>query len=424
MSRTVQIQPWYCSHLDQGTLCGFDREVIEAPTQPLLHQGARFLFINKGEGVLRLQNTDYPLRPGALVAILPWQLSEMVQVDSPLAYFILRYQLDTVNGVIKSICNVRSEPVRLLEEMENSPVIYCQGRDADRIQQLLLTLQAETQRGEGGEADSPSRGIYEISLLVQLMVLFQRIGMAGDGKFGHPRQEVDKSEIFRYLYTHLSEKITLKSLSGIFYLSESAIRLYIREMTGLSFFDLLGEMRVAKTINFLLYTDLTLEELAQILGYVDASHISKVFAARMGMRAGEYRRTYQKAGEICKIKESRLAYDVVAWIYRNHTEPLTVHLVAERFGITTEELHKILLYQVEKNFESFLNYVRVLHASQLLAETDTTITAIAMEVGYNTVKSFTRNFLRFQVMTPSRYRELAARARRETAGDWKAAEKD
>ncbi len=417
MSRTVQMQPGFCSRLDQGTLCGFDREVIEAPTAPLLHQGARFLFINQGEGILRLQNADYSLRPGALVAILPWQLSQVMQVDSPLGYFILRYQLDTINEVVKSICNVRGEAVKLLEEMENSPVVYCGEQDAARVRQLLLTLQQETEEGE-----QPLREIYEVSLLTQLMVLFCRAGQQENRNFGRPRQQVDKSEIFRYLYTHLNEKITLQSLSGIFYLSQSAIRLYIREMTGLSFFDLLGEMRVARTINFLLYTDLTLEELAQILGYVDASHISKVFSARMGMRAGEYRRTYQKVGEICKIRESRLGYEVVAWIYRNHTEALTVHTVAKHFGITTEELHRLLLYQVEKNFESFLNYVRVLHASQLLAETDATITAIAMEVGYNTVKSFTRNFLRFQVMTPSRYREQALQARRD--GKFKKKEKD
>ena len=54
-------------------------------------------------------------------------------------------------------------------------------------------------------------------------------------------------------------------------------------MTGLSFFDLLNEMRIGKTVNYLLYTDLTVEELAEILGYVDASHLSKVFSARVGM---------------------------------------------------------------------------------------------------------------------------------------------
>ena len=82
----------------------------------------------------------------------------------------------------------------------------------------------------------------------------------------------------------------------MFYMSEGSIRKYIREVSGLSFFDLLAEMRVTRTMNFLLYTDFTLEEIAGILGYVDASHMSKVFAARMGTKAGEYRKTYQPAG--------------------------------------------------------------------------------------------------------------------------------
>ena len=64
-------------------------------------------------------------------------------------------------------------------------------------------------------------------------------------------------------------------------MSESSISTYITRTTGLSFFDLLNEMRIGKTINFLLYTDFTLEELAEILGFVDSAHISKVFSARV-----------------------------------------------------------------------------------------------------------------------------------------------
>ena len=86
------------------------------------------------------------------------------------------------------------------------------------------------------------------------------------------------------MYTHLSEKLTLSQLSRQFFLSESAISAYITQTTGLSFFDLLGEMRIGRSISFLLYTDLTMEQLAEILGFVDSSHISKVFSARLGTR--------------------------------------------------------------------------------------------------------------------------------------------
>ena len=149
-------------------------------------------------------------------------------------------------------------------------------------------------------------------------------------------------------------------------MSESSISNYITLTTGLSFFDLLNEMRVGKTINFLLYTNLTMEELAEILGFVDSSHISKVFAARIGMKANDFRKTYQNVYEMCNIKMTRDAYDIVAYIYRNYAEDLTPPEHGGPFHISIKELNTILLYQVEKNFPDFLNFVRVNRASGAL----------------------------------------------------------
>lgn len=164
-------------------------------------------------------------------------------------------------------------------------------------------------------------------------------------------------------------------------------------------------MRVGKTINFLLYTNLTMEELAEILGFVDSSHISKVFAARIGMKANDFRKTYQNVYEMCNIKMTRDAYDIVAYIYRNYAEDLTPQNTADRFHISIKELNTILLYQVEKNFPDFLNFVRVNRASELLKNTDQTITQIAIDVGFNNAKTLTRNFLRYRTMTPGAFRQ-------------------
>ena len=207
------------------------------------------------------------------------------------------------------------------------------------------------------------------------------------------------------MYNHLSEKLTLSNLSKLFFMSESSISNYITLTTGLSFFDLLNEMRVGKTINFLLYTNLTMEELAEILGFVDSSHISKVFAARIGMKANDFRKTYQNVYEMCNIKMTRDAYDIVAYIYRNYAEDLTPQNTADRFHISIKELNTILLYQVEKNFPDFLNFVRVNRASELLKNTDQTITQIAIDVGFNNAKTLTRNFLRYRTMPPGAFRQ-------------------
>ena len=163
-------------------------------------------------------------------------------------------------------------------------------------------------------------------------------------------------------------------------------------------------MRIGKTADYLLYTDLTLEELAEILGYVDASHISKVFSARVGMRIGAYRKTYQRVEEICQVEQGRLAYAIVQAIYRGYAAPLRAQETADAFGISVSQLNKMLLCQVEKNFEDFLNYVRINRACEQLLHTRKPIHEISFEVGYNSTKTFTRYFLRQMAMTPSAFR--------------------
>ena len=61
--------------------------------------------------------------------------------------------------------------------------------------------------------------------------------------------------------------MTLDKLSKQFYMSKSSISKYILDQTGVPFKELLNEMRITKTMNYLLYTDITLEELAMMLGY-------------------------------------------------------------------------------------------------------------------------------------------------------------
>ena len=287
-------------------------------------------------------------------------------------------------------------------------VASCNSVQADRIRNIILSIRDEVGIESAMKIipSKPLSGVYMTSLLAELIVHFLRIG---DENYPEcERVSNDRSEIFRYMYTHLNEKLTLKLLAQIFYMSESSISTYITQISGLSFFDLLNEMRVGKTINYLLYTDFTLEELAEIMGYVDASHISKVFAARIGMKVNEYRRTYQKINNICDIGKIRQSYAIVSYIYRNYQERLTAKTLAEQFSISVNDLHLILLQQVEKNFEDFLNFVRVNRACELLLKTNKSIIDIAVEVGYNTTKTLNRNFLKLKMMTPSKLRESVA----------------
>ena len=420
LSNIIKMQDLYFSDYDSHRLCQFYYEVLDKPTTPIIHQMSRFWLINKGRGVLKLQGKEYELKPGTLVSVLPWQVSDIVQVDSPIQYFLLVYYFDGVNDIIKSLYNLGHGPLNLIEDLSQNPVIYCSTGQAKYMHQLFLQLRDELGGGAVPSLEtsvaSELGSLFITNKLIELIINLWRIGKANSSQAAEVSAPADRTEILQYMYHHLSEKLTLKTLAKTLYMSESSISRYIVQTTGLTFPNLLNEMRVGKTITYLLYTDFTMDELAEILGFVDSSHICKVFAARIGLKANEFRKTYQKIGSICNIRDSRKAYSIVEYIYKHYSGNLTPQSVARKFDITVRKLNTILFYQVEKSFSDFLNYVRINRACGLLLDTDKTIAEIASLTGYNNVKTLTRNFLKFQVMTPGKYRESVSKKGGETPG--------
>ncbi len=408
MSKLVPIQSIYCSKEDESRLCSFDTEVISSPTTPLIHPMSRLWLINEGEGTLLLNDKKYHLTKGTLVSVLPWQITDIIEVTSPLQFFVMVYYFDNINEIIKTFYNPDSVHLSVAQSISKTPVIYFDAQNHEQMKRLFFQIKEEINTQSQFSISDPesvleSRGLsnlYITNKLIEILLSFIRAGRT----LPTPESSIEASEIFQFLYTHLNEKITLSMLSQKFYMSESAISSYIKKTTGLSFFDLLNEMRVGKTINYLLYTDFTLEELAEILGFVDSAHISKVFLARIGMKANDFRKTYQSIGDKCRIKDRQVFYAIVSYIYRNYAEDLHPKTVSEQFGISPKELNRILLFQVEMNFNDYLNYIRVNRACELLLETDKSILTIALEVGYNTEKTLSRIFLRFRSMTPGNFR--------------------
>ena len=412
MPEIVPMQSLYGSMQEEKKICSFDIEVISEPTTPLIHPMSRFWMVDSGEGELLLNNRKYPLKPGTLVSVLPWQITDIVMVKSPLRLLILVYYFDNVHEIIKTFYNPGNTPLSIMQVMAHKPVIQLSPPTATAVSALFLQIRAEagldsTPPPQDTEAPSAALcNLYMTNKLIEIIICFLRAQEQNTEQA--EEKETDPSQILLYLYGHLRQKITLSQLSKIFFMSESAISAYITSTTGLSFFDLLNEMRIGKTINYLLYTDFTLEELAEILGFVDSAHISKVFLSRIGMNANKFRTTYQNVANICRMRDRRDFYSLVSYIYRHYSEDLRLQEVGAKFHISPRKLNHILLYQVEMNFSDFLSFVRVNRASELLLKSNKTILEIALEVGFHSEKTLSRHFLRFRAMTPGKFRQTVA----------------
>ena len=402
MAELIKLQSELRSQVSRNKLYAFNMEVISKPTDPLIHQEARFWLINKGEATARIHGKTIRLEPGSLVAVLPWEITEILEVKVPLQYYIVVYHFDSISILIKALCGDFKEAPEIFEEMRRNPEVKCQKQQYQKIRDIFLELREELGAEDILQTGDPRKlsSVFVTNKIISLILEFSRM----QAPFGEEKTEFNKEEILQYIYTHLSEDISAKSLSKIFYLSENTISHYVKQLTGLSVGELCHEMRLVRVSNYLLYTDLTVSELSEIVGYSDASHLSKLFKARMGVKINEYRKTYSKITKFCAIEETKTIYALISYIYKNHTDDISIKDVSEEFHMTPTNVNKVLMCQVEKNFADFLNYLRINHACKLLLTTDKTILDIAIEVGYNNAKTFTRNFVKYKVMMPSEFK--------------------
>lgn len=410
MRERATLQSQYCSDIDIKQICSFDYEVIENKTQSLYHQVPRFLYIRKGKAKFKVDTEVYDIEENCLVSILPWDRTEVIEVEETLQFEVIKYNYDIVANVVRSVGTKGENDISLLKKFEETVVVRL---NADRKKEIeTICNRVKVEMGvESLVQNIEHENYHELvvcTLIVQLIAVFCRT--AEDSKI-HAKTEPEDSNgmsmILRYIYMHLGEKLTLDKLSKQFYMSKSSISKYISENTGLSFNELVNEMRVTKITNYLLYTDFTIEELANILGYVDAAHVSKVFSARMDDKIGNYRKTYGKVLQAANIIESKKDYKVVEYILKHYADDISAQQVADEFQISVVEINRLLAAQVECGFHEFLNRTRINEASKLLLETNMEITDIAIEVGYNTVKTFRRNFIQHRHMNPSEFRNNA-----------------
>lgn len=410
------VQSPLLSNKGLGFLCSFDIEVDEGPTKALLHQQARFLYIVEGKGVIQIQGQDFPLEKGMMVALMPWQYSIITHVDRPLHYYKIVFHFELINNIIKSLLNVFNEDMDLFDSLIGQSAVYLSPDSRRHVENICQHLKEELGVDSWPEdkkiKKDPYQNIMINNLIVLLTIYYCRNSQINSLTLKqNQNKDISRDDrsrrlkIFSYIYEHLSEKISLSDLEEHFYMSQSSIGKYIKEVSGMSYSKLLVLMRVTKSINMLLYTNLTLEELASLVGYCDAAHISHILSQKLGMTPNEFRKNYDRLNSLSASSSSRSAYSIISYMNEHSDQDLNSESVADYFKISVGQLNRFIEYHMEQTFYDFLHRLRVEKAAKLLVETKATISEIAYDVGYNNDKTFNRNFKKIYKIPPGEFRE-------------------
>ncbi|MDB5954742.1 AraC family transcriptional regulator [Ramlibacter sp.] len=98
---------------------------------------------------------------------------------------------------------------------------------------------------------------------------------------------------------------------------------------------------------------------------------------------------------------------VVNRIMRDYAQALSAADMAAELGMSESRFSRFFRRATGNTFTDFVNRIRVNRAGQLLMDTDSLVTRICYEVGFNNVANFNRRFLEVKGVTPTEFRRQA-----------------
>ena len=101
------------------------------------------------------------------------------------------------------------------------------------------------------------------------------------------------------------------------------------------------------------------------------------------------------------VKKESLIDEIIAYVDKNYTEPISLKSMAEALGYESHYLSRYFHQRIPMHFSRYVNLYRVERATNLLMNTDMSITEIALSSGFQSIRSFNRVYLELTGLSPS-----------------------
>ncbi|NWL86920.1 AraC family transcriptional regulator [Paenibacillus sp. 79R4] len=94
-------------------------------------------------------------------------------------------------------------------------------------------------------------------------------------------------------------------------------------------------------------------------------------------------------------------HKIISFIEANYAMDLSVEMMSERFEMNPSHFCRSFKKAIGMNFKTYLNTIRVLMAEHQLVNTDSSITDIALECGFGSIRTFNRVYKELKGCAPS-----------------------
>ena len=238
---------------------------------PHTHNHTELFYIIGGKGQFLIEDTSYPVGVNNLVIINP----NVPHTEDSLNAQPLEYIVLGIEGVELAITGSSDSQFCILDHFESVEISSC-----------LRNILREMELKNTGYED-----ICQAYMEILIIRLMRSTSLAMQTEPPITSGNRQCAAVRRYIDLHFKEPLTLDQLSEEAHMNKYYLSHAFKREYGISPINYMISRRIEESKYLLMETDLSMSQIAQLLGFSSLSYFSQVFRRSQGVSPLEYRQS-------------------------------------------------------------------------------------------------------------------------------------
>ena len=238
---------------------------------PHTHNHLELFYIVGGKGQFLIQDQLYPVNPNNLVVINPNVTHTEVSLNAqPLEYIVLG-----IEGIELATNESSNGQFNILDHFESVEISSC-----------LRNILREMEQKNTGYED-----VCQAYMEILIIRLMRNIALAVPTESQVVSGNRQCASVKRYIDLHFKEALTLEQLAEDAHMNKYYLSHTFKREYGISPINYMITKRIEESKYLLAETDLSMSQIAQLLGFSSLSYFSQVFRRTQSATPMEYRQS-------------------------------------------------------------------------------------------------------------------------------------
>lgn len=375
---------------------------VQSETAKTSKMSVQFFFIKSGSGKIQINNQEYIVKKGSVLWLFSYHVYHFIEVYEEIQAVNFELSLNVL--MLASLTTRSIEQHMNFFDYWDVPILHSNESDLSYLNTIFTHALKEYEQ---------QKRLYDLSLLAdlyQVIVWFERTARQNWMREKDVRNV--SSKVLMYLHFHFREALTLTQVAEKFQRTPQTINRGLKKLTGKTFGENLSEVRINNALAMLKFEELGIAFIADFVGYHSVPSFNKQFKALTGYSPTEIKKLKSAHKKYNSFRfQNSLPFEIYTYINQHYQEPITLQTTAKYFYSSPTKIDQIVLDEFSMTFNALLEYNRMLFARSLLLSSSKKISDIAEACGYQSIRTFNRNFLTFWGNTPKKYKELLTKER-------------